>query len=190
MVPLCSAISLPKSMKGLLLGLASGANCLATCAPMLFSLLAADAGTSRNRFSLLGFFLLGRAVAYSTLGALAWRFGVAIQQWPAWNSLILGLGLMTCAVLLLWYGFGPGPAEQKREGRLPPNACQAKPFVGWSSLPAGVPERFSQGSSVSPFALRRKSGVTPGSRPQSLAPVGLRKTKISESILQWAGRFF
>lgn len=107
-------------MRGLLLGLTSGANCLATCAPMLLSLLAAEAGTSRNRFGLLGFFLLGWAVAYSALGALAWRFGVAIQQWPAWNSLILCLGLMTCAVLLLWYGFRPGPTEQKRVGRLPP----------------------------------------------------------------------
>jgi len=107
-------------MKGLLLGLASGANCLATCAPMLLALLAADAGTNRHRYGSLGFFLLGRAVAYAALGALAWRFGSAIQQWPTWHSLILGLALMTCAVLLLWYGFGPSPAEQKREGRLPP----------------------------------------------------------------------
>ena len=74
--------------------------------------------------------------------------------------------------------------------RLSPNACQAKPTVGWSSLPAGVPGRFSRGSSVPLFPPRRESRVTPGSRPQSLAPVGLRKTKISESILQWAGRFF
>jgi sulfite exporter TauE/SafE len=107
-------------MKGLLLGLASGANCLATCAPMLLSLLAAEAGGGQQRFGLMGFFLVGRAVAYSALGALAWGCGLAVQQWPAWHSLVLGVALMVCAVLLLRYGFSADPAERGHQGRLPP----------------------------------------------------------------------
>jgi len=53
---------------------------------------------------------------------------------------------------------------------VPANACQAKPTVGWSSLPAGVRGRFSRGSSIPLFPRRRESGITAGSRPQSLAP--------------------
>lgn len=107
-------------MKGFLLGLASGANCLATCAPMLLALLTAGAGAGRHCFGLLGFFLLGRAAAYTLLGMLAWGFGNAIERWPAWHSLILGLGLIVCAGFLLWYGFGPTPGEKVPGGRLPP----------------------------------------------------------------------
>ena len=105
-------------MKGLLLGLTSGANCLATCAPMLLSLLAAEVGSSRHRFGLLGFFLLGRAVAYTTLGLVAGCFGNAVQQWPVWHSLVLGLALMTGAAWLLWYGFGSSS----------PNASGSRPL--------------------------------------------------------------
>ena len=91
-------------MKGLLLGLASGSNCLATCGPMLLSLLAAHTGTHRQRYELLGFFLLGRVAAYSVLGVLAWAFGNAIQQWPAWHSLILGGALITAGAIVMVLG--------------------------------------------------------------------------------------
>jgi hypothetical protein len=45
---------------------------------------------------------------------------------------------MTCAVLLLGYGFGPGPTEQQRGGRLPPCVNRRSYHTPGLALAGGV----------------------------------------------------
>jgi len=101
---------------------------------MLLSLLNAEVGSNRQRFALLGFFLLGRAAAYTALGMAAWFFGNAVQQWPLWHSLVLGLALMTGAAWLLWYGFGS--SSPNASGNRPLRLCVSRksyrtPGLAW-----------------------------------------------------------
>jgi cytochrome c-type biogenesis protein len=63
-------------MDALILGLSSGASCLASCAPFFAPVLAVEGGSGRARRSgLLGLFLAGRLVAYLAVGALAGALG-------------------------------------------------------------------------------------------------------------------
>ncbi len=106
-------------MKGLFLGLASGANCLATCAPVLLSLLAAEAGRGWQGFRLVGWFLLGRMAAYASHGVIAAILGSAGRQVSGWSQLVLGSGLVAFSVLLLRYGFASAQPDNPAEVRKP-----------------------------------------------------------------------
>src|ERR1035437_1514800 len=73
-----------------------------------------------------------------------------------------------------WRGL-PAPREHPNDWKVAGTCRQesqrlSSQPVGWSSLPAGVPGRFSRGSSIPLFPLRRESELTPESRPQKLAP--------------------
>jgi len=72
------------------LGLAQGAGpCLGICAPIIFPLTAATAGSAREGFIVAGLAALGRLLAYVVLGAGAGLLGGAVQAFAegggAWH---------------------------------------------------------------------------------------------------------
>ncbi|PKO22945.1 MAG: hypothetical protein CVU38_06710 [Chloroflexi bacterium HGW-Chloroflexi-1] len=59
-------------MQGFILGLASGATCLAYCAPVLIPFFLGEGKRTRQNWGLLAQFLGGRLAGYLLFGLLAW----------------------------------------------------------------------------------------------------------------------
>lgn len=94
--------------EALLLGLASGPACVASCGPVVVpSLLAEGTGWRRNA-SYLSFFLGTRFLGYLLFAAIAWQFGVLVSPRPATRSLIYGGIHVLIALALLWYAYSIG----------------------------------------------------------------------------------
>lgn len=88
-----------------MLGLSSGAACMAVCAPVLIPyLLGEGKGVIRNAF-LTGQFLLGRLLGYLLFSVLAWIVGRAILQGGSRHDLIIGTAYLLFSLLLIFYGF-------------------------------------------------------------------------------------
>jgi sulfite exporter TauE/SafE len=102
-------------MDALLLGLSSGAICLASCAPFLIPVLAVEGGSRRQRrFALLGIFLIGRLLAYAAVGALAGYLGALAAGFldPTLDRALLRAGWAIGGIVLLLGGLSgvKGPA--------------------------------------------------------------------------------
>jgi sulfite exporter TauE/SafE len=94
--------------EGLIVGLAGGTGCLATCGPVLLPYLLAEEGRSRWKSVLaLGQLLLGRLVGYLTIGLLAWIVGMALLGSPRWRAWMAGAAYLGVAILMVAYGFFP-----------------------------------------------------------------------------------
>lgn len=92
-------------LEGFMLGLSSGAACIAVCAPVLVPyLLGEGKGVIRNAF-LTSQFLLGRLLGYLLFSALAWTAGRAILQGGSRHDLIIGTAYVLFSLLLIFYGF-------------------------------------------------------------------------------------
>ena len=92
-------------LEGFMLGLSSGAACMAVCAPVLVPyLLGEGKGVIRNAF-LTGQFLLGRLLGYLLFSVLAWIVGRAILQGGSRHDLIIGTAYLLFSLLLIFYGF-------------------------------------------------------------------------------------
>jgi len=92
------------AMDAFILGLSSGATCLASCAPFIVPAIAAESDASRGRrLSLVGLFLAGRLLAYiavgSTVGALGALAGGFIA--PQMDRIILRIGWSLGGLVLL-----------------------------------------------------------------------------------------
>jgi sulfite exporter TauE/SafE len=92
-------------MTGFLLGLATGASCLALCAPVLVPYLVAEGQGTRRSVPLLGQFMLGRLVGYLLFGLVAGAVGSAFAA-GAPRSIVFGVAYLALGVALLFYGFG------------------------------------------------------------------------------------
>jgi sulfite exporter TauE/SafE len=96
--------------EALVLGLASGPACLASCGPVVVpSLLAEQAGLRLNiRYlsSLLG----ARFVGYLLFAAVAWGLGALVSFPPALRLLMVGVVYILLACVLLWYAYSVGRA--------------------------------------------------------------------------------
>ena len=91
-------------MEGLLLGLASGVQCLSYCAPVLVTYLLADGKRPwKNLISLLEF-LFGRLSGYLLFGLLAWctRFAVTGERS---SMIIFGSSYVFLAAMMAVYAF-------------------------------------------------------------------------------------
>lgn len=97
--------------EALLLGLASGPACLASCGPVLVpSMLAGDGGVSRNS-RYLSLFLGARFVGYLLFACAAWGLGavIPVQSAPR-AALVFGIVHLLVACALLWYAHKAGEA--------------------------------------------------------------------------------
>jgi uncharacterized protein len=94
-------------MDALILGLSSGASCLASCVPFLVPVLAVEGGSGRARRSaLLGLFLAGRFVSYLAVGALAGALGALAAGYlsPELDRALLRAGWAIGGAVLLFGG--------------------------------------------------------------------------------------
>jgi Uncharacterized conserved protein len=88
----------------LILGLSSGASCLASCAPFIVPVVALESGSGRGRrLGLVGLFLSGRLVAYIAVGAAAGALGALAAGFldPAIDRALLRIGWALGGALLL-----------------------------------------------------------------------------------------
>ena len=91
-------------MDAILLGISSGASCLASCAPFFVPVLAVEGGSGRARRSgIMGLFLAGRLVSYIAVGALAGSIGALAAGFlsPRADHLLLRAGWALGGLVLL-----------------------------------------------------------------------------------------
>ena len=86
--------------EAVLLGLASGPACLASCGPVLLPWLAAEADGVRGATSRLAVFLGGRLGGYLLFAVGAWALGVAVPVDSHARTLVFGLANLGLAAML------------------------------------------------------------------------------------------
>ena len=94
-------------MRGLLLGLASGTACLASCAPALTPFILAQGQSLGHNFRLLAQFLLGRLAGYLVFAILAWSAGLALGAGRIGHLVPIGTVYILLGGLLALYGCLP-----------------------------------------------------------------------------------
>lgn len=92
-------------MQGFLLGLSSGAVCLAYCAPVLVPYIMGEGQPVGRSGVLLVRFLSGRLLGYLLTGLLAGMSGFLIAAHTPSRGLMFGGAYMALALLLIVYGF-------------------------------------------------------------------------------------
>jgi hypothetical protein len=97
-------------VQGFLLGLASGASCLATCAPVLLPYLLSEGRTVRGNAGPVLHFLGGRLAGYMIFAVFAWEAGRWIRSAPR-SGIIFGIIYAVLACMLMAYGFSAPPAS-------------------------------------------------------------------------------
>jgi hypothetical protein len=144
-----------KLVEGFLLGLANGASCLATCAPVLFPYLVGEGRSVRQSVLPVLNFLAGRLTGYLIFAALAWEAGSWIRSAPR-SGLIFGINYVAMAFVLGLYGFSS-----------PAGACGARGIGGvaaalTSRRPAALPALMGllTGLSLCPPFLAAIAGAT------------------------------
>jgi len=96
--------------EALVLGLASGPACMASCGPVVVpSLLAERAGLRRNT-RYLSTFLGARFLGYLAFAAVAWELGALVSLPPGPRMILIGVIHVLLAGVLLWYAYSAGHA--------------------------------------------------------------------------------
>lgn len=90
--------------QGLLLGLASGGACLASCAPVLLPLLLGEGASLAGNMWRLAQFMGGRLAGYLGFAVLAWLAGTGLRGRSS-PLLLTGVLDLLLAILLVWWGF-------------------------------------------------------------------------------------
>jgi len=91
-------------LNGLLLGLANGISCLATCSAILIPLFLGEGGRVHQNSKLLVGFLGGRLVGYLLFGVLAWAMGWLLLREPSMQSILGGVAYLVLAGFMASYG--------------------------------------------------------------------------------------
>ncbi len=118
-------------VQGFLLGLANGASCLVTCAPILLPYLIGEGGTVRRNALPVLHFLGGRLAGYLIFGVFAWEAGQWIRLSPR-GGLIFGAVYAALAIVLAVYGLSPSAhacAAGSLGGRLAAVASRWPPLL-------------------------------------------------------------
>ena len=140
-------------MQAFLLGLASGATCLAYCAPVLVPLVLGEARGAARSLGLVAEFLAGRLAGYLVFGFGAWAAGRLAPVGATHRGLTFGITYAVLAVLLLLYGISRRAPACAGESR-PARAFLAR----WpAALPAGL--GFLTGVSLCPPFLLAFAGA-------------------------------
>jgi len=91
--------------EGFVLGLSTGAVCIAYCGPVLVPYLMGEGRSVVKSAGVVALFLSGRLAAYLLMGTLAGLLGKAFLQTAGFKSILMGITNMALAVMLLLYGF-------------------------------------------------------------------------------------
>lgn len=89
-------------MQGFILGLASGATCLAYCTPVLVPLLLGGGRKIQQNGLLIAQFLGGRLIGYLSFAVLAWLAGRLLAGASAWKEILAGAATITLAGLMAY----------------------------------------------------------------------------------------
>lgn len=92
-------------VKGLMLGLASGAVCAAYCGPILIPYLLSRGQNILNNLLTILYFMAGRLAGYLLFAAAAWAVGFAVVKNLTNQGAVFGVIYIALAVLLVFYGF-------------------------------------------------------------------------------------
>src|SRR5512135_2542899 len=103
--------------EAILLGLASGPACLASCGPVLLPWLAAENAPLARTAQLLGLYLGGRFAAYMVFGLVAGLAGTLAPPDPGAKALLYGAANLGVAGLLGWYSLRLPAAPEAECGR-------------------------------------------------------------------------
>ena len=91
--------------QGLMLGIANGGTCLATCAPVLTPYLLGEGRPARASMISVGGFLGGRLVGYMLFAVGAWlTHSVLVEDMPRQRG-VFGAVTIVLALVLIGYGF-------------------------------------------------------------------------------------
>jgi Cytochrome C biogenesis protein transmembrane region len=94
--------------EALLLGLASGPACVASCGPLVVPSLLAEGAGWRLNVRYLSLFLGTRFLGYLLFAAIAWELGVLVSFPPTLRMLIYGVVHLLLALALFWYAHAIG----------------------------------------------------------------------------------
>jgi sulfite exporter TauE/SafE len=107
-------------VKGLMLGLASGAVCVAYCGPLLIPYLLSRGQNTLNNLLTILYFMAGRLAGYLMFAVLAWAAGLAAAASIRNEKAVFGVIYIVLAGLMIFYGFKRtgGDCAVKRAGFL------------------------------------------------------------------------
>jgi len=91
--------------EGFILGLSTGAVCIAYCGPVLVPYLMGEGKSALKNTVIVALFLSGRLAAYLLVGILAGFLGEAFLQTSGFKNILMGIANMALSVMLLLYGF-------------------------------------------------------------------------------------
>ena len=94
--------------EALLLGLASGPACIASCGPVIVPSLLAEKTGFRISTRYLGVFLSTRLTGYLLFALIAWQLGTMASLPETPRSIVFGAVHLSLAVVLLWYAHAVG----------------------------------------------------------------------------------
>jgi hypothetical protein len=94
--------------EALVLGLASGPACMASCGPVLVPSLLAERAGLRLNTRYLSTFLGARFAGYVLFAAVASELGALVSLSPAPRLLLIGVIHVLLACVLLWYAYSAG----------------------------------------------------------------------------------
>jgi len=96
--------------EALVLGLASGPACMASCGPVVVPSLLAERAGLRLNTRYLSTFLGARFLGYLLFAAVAWELGTLVSLPPAPRMILIGVIHVLLAGVLLWYAYSAGHA--------------------------------------------------------------------------------
>jgi len=91
--------------EGFILGLSTGAICMAYCGPVLVPYLMGEGRSVIKNTAAVSLFLSGRLAAYLLMGMLAGILGEAFLQTSGFETTVMGITNMALAAMLIAYGF-------------------------------------------------------------------------------------
>jgi len=152
-------------IEAFLLGMSSGATCLAYCAPVLVPCLMGGVGGAGLRSDVVTVvrFLSGRLLGYLVFAVVAWCLGLALAPSGRYQELIIGVCYLALSVLLVLYALFEGKSS-----------CTRTPFHAFLrsvSSPALFPVAAGLASGLNfcpPFLLATVAGSQAGSLQGSL----------------------
>ncbi len=91
--------------EGFILGLSTGAVCLAYCGPVLLPFILGEGTTVIQNAKSVGLFLGGRLLAYILAGFFSGLLGLTLLQHSLQNRFVFGIIYTLLALLMISYGF-------------------------------------------------------------------------------------
>jgi sulfite exporter TauE/SafE len=152
-------------MQGFVLGLSSGAACIAYCAPVLIPYLLGEKKNVLQNALVISQFLGGRLLGYLVFGVIAWGINRSILQAVDYPEFIVGIAYVVLSGFLILYSFlktAPSCAAERMSGLL--NRVKSE----WQALLPGVMGVVTGLSFCPPFLLALTNAAEKGSLFHSL----------------------